>query len=528
MLFSHRVFVALLCIVFASAIFRFVMLGGTDFFFDESLTAHSGSILAFQGINPWDFYKGEQPPVFAWLNAISLHFLGFSEFSVRLASAVLGVFTVVLVFLLARLYYGNKVALFAASIIAVMPLHVIYSRFAYSDIALTFFVLLAIFLSEFSLRRKSTVIAALSGVSFILAFFTKYNAVVLWALYWIFLFFYHRKQFPWFNALVANGSAVLASVVILQFKIRYFFMLGYNVAMWSYLQSLIVERPFYYYFSVLFDGLSPLLFGLFFFLLLFWIFRRNKKQTRRDLLVVFLVVAYLIIVFVQGRKYPRHLLMILPFVSIFVGMVINLNKKVISGILLLLVLVSCTFFSVYWIGRLNNFHMLSSTGSYLEANLPENATVHVAWNTVWPLKYYMGDEFALYKWGQPYERGAIIHPLINDRISAGALKQGDFVLVPNFNNHVTGNSPLEDNIAFFHSNYEPLPKGYLEFVTANSGLIATITHANTYAVRIYRITTPLNGTLEQVQEQKPAGLACWFKNHLNFIPKEFTALLSRC
>jgi 4-amino-4-deoxy-L-arabinose transferase-like glycosyltransferase len=76
-------------------------------------------------------FSAGRDPVSIYLTALFLKFLPFSESSIRLPSAVVGVLDVVLMFLLAwRIFNRLLLAAVAAVLLALTPAHFIYSRFA--------------------------------------------------------------------------------------------------------------------------------------------------------------------------------------------------------------------------------------------------------------------------------------------------------------------------------------------------------------------------------------------------------------
>jgi len=68
--------------------------------------------------------------------------LGETALALRMASLLFGTFSVLLLFMLARRFFNDKVALTAAFLLAVSPMHTLFTRIAFVDGALTFYVLL--------------------------------------------------------------------------------------------------------------------------------------------------------------------------------------------------------------------------------------------------------------------------------------------------------------------------------------------------------------------------------------------------
>jgi uncharacterized membrane protein len=521
----------LLAVLFVATCLRLVSLGGTDFFTDESIHAHTARLLVQERISPWDFYNGEQPPVFTWLNGFSVLILGANEFSVRFMSAVLGIAMVILVYSFGREMYGKKAGIVAASITAVMPIHVLYSRVAFSDMALSFFLLLSIYLAEQALRKVSdpskSILLILSGFAFATAFLTKYNAIVIWGLYWIFLFIFSIRRIPWYEAIISNFSALAAVIALTEFKIKNIFILGYNIGTWSVAQSFEGSRPLSYYLYVLFDGLSPLLFIAFFVVMGYSLYQAVKHRKRKDVILPFLVVGYLLIAFAQARKHPRYLVMILPFISLLMASKLVLLKRRFFYATVTVIVLSCTAFTIYEVDNMNNFHLLSNTGKYIQDNVPANSTIHITEANVYPLKYYIDDEFSNFRWGNNYARGAHLELRINYRLNAALVVHGDYVIVSNFVNNPVGGAPLDDNLIFYSTSRNLYPAIYLRFIGEHGNPIKTLTERNLEVV-IYKITQPTGGSFNLPPPAKPSGLLCTFRRFRQFIPADFQDKLSNC
>jgi 4-amino-4-deoxy-L-arabinose transferase-like glycosyltransferase len=99
----------------------------------------------------------------------------------RAITAGLGTLTVLFVYL-AGLRWGTRHALFAATLMAVVPLHVRESHFVLTDVPVTFFVALAFVLTLRAGEQASTRAFAWAGVAAGLAAGTKYTGVLVLAL----------------------------------------------------------------------------------------------------------------------------------------------------------------------------------------------------------------------------------------------------------------------------------------------------------------------------------------------------------
>ncbi len=102
--------------------------------------------------DPWYVH----PPFYMWLVAATGRVLGFTEFSVRLWSALFSLIGVYATFLLGRTFFGERTGLVAAAILAVTLQYLIQSRLAVFDTVLVAWMLLAFYAFYQGYRRGST------------------------------------------------------------------------------------------------------------------------------------------------------------------------------------------------------------------------------------------------------------------------------------------------------------------------------------------------------------------------------------
>ena len=94
----------------------------------------------------------------------------------RLIALVLGILTVYLIYLLGKRAYGHRAGLLAALFMAVVPIHVMHSKFLAVDVPATFFVTLALLFAVRILDGHRLRDYLLTGLFAGLAAGTKYNA----------------------------------------------------------------------------------------------------------------------------------------------------------------------------------------------------------------------------------------------------------------------------------------------------------------------------------------------------------------
>ncbi len=157
-------------------------------------------------------FPAGRDPMIMYATAAILKLLPFSESSVRLPTALVGVLDIVLVFFVARVALGsNACALLAAVLIALTPAHFIRARLALSPYYSIPFVLLWLWtVIEFD-RQPTARRAALAGAWLALGVYTYLACVVMMPMYLAatcVLAYKHRDA-------KAGGVAIVAFAIVL-------------------------------------------------------------------------------------------------------------------------------------------------------------------------------------------------------------------------------------------------------------------------------------------------------------------------
>ncbi len=220
----------LILILIIAAVLRVGWLSRGDTVNDEVFMSFRGLGLmdfdeASAQTTPWEW----QDPHIQWWAKISLHdhpllvplvqkismaILGESNFGFRLPSALLGVASVYLVFLLGRILFSVNAGLFSAALLAVTLNSVYISRVGMQEAYVIFFLLLASYLFLKSLKEEKYLIW--TGAATGLAGLAKYNSLILIPIFFTYLLFFKREYFfhkkLWLGALA--GTLIFSPVII--------------------------------------------------------------------------------------------------------------------------------------------------------------------------------------------------------------------------------------------------------------------------------------------------------------------------
>ncbi|MBQ6821503.1 MAG: glycosyltransferase family 39 protein, partial [Bacteroidales bacterium] len=171
-----------LCIVLLGALFFITGIGGVRLFdWDEINFAESAREMVLSGdwfnvqINFESFW--EKPPLFIWMQALSMELFGVGEFAARFPNAIMGIITLLALFHIGKATEDTRFGLLWAGFYAISFLPFFYFKSGIIDPWFNFFIFLGIyFFSRYTdpaasaLRMRH---AALSGLATGLAVLTK-------------------------------------------------------------------------------------------------------------------------------------------------------------------------------------------------------------------------------------------------------------------------------------------------------------------------------------------------------------------
>jgi 4-amino-4-deoxy-L-arabinose transferase-like glycosyltransferase len=154
---------------------------------DEGDNFDASKIVAEEGVDqffanyaslPW---LGKQhPPLMPLVYGFAMRVLGVDLFVIRLVSLVLAIATVLLAYLLGNEFYDRDTGLLAAFLMLSFPIFLRMGTAALTDIPVTFFFSLALFLTLRLLRAPSYWLAGVAGLSIGAGLLSKYTMVLIY------------------------------------------------------------------------------------------------------------------------------------------------------------------------------------------------------------------------------------------------------------------------------------------------------------------------------------------------------------
>lgn len=168
----------------------------------------------------------EKPPLFIWLQALSMNLFGINEFAARLPNAVTGVFTLITLYHIGRRIFDEKFGLLWALAYSGSLLPHFYFKSGLIDPVFNLLIFLSIYyIYKFTRTALLTNNASnknpireiyIASLFASLAVLTKGPAAILLILLTFFVFYlYHIKKmnFPWREVLVFSGLSILPAFI---------------------------------------------------------------------------------------------------------------------------------------------------------------------------------------------------------------------------------------------------------------------------------------------------------------------------
>jgi 4-amino-4-deoxy-L-arabinose transferase-like glycosyltransferase len=210
----------------------------------------------------------EKPPLFFWLQAISMHVFGVNEFAARLPNALFGISTLITFFLLGRKMYDQRFGTWWALAMLGSFLPHLYFKSGIIDPVFNYFIFLGVWFTArcFHHEPRSNRWAALAGFFIGLATLTKGPVALLILIltvtvYWMSIHFRKKiplKQFLFFALTYALTAGIWFAIDVYENGI------GFLGEFFRYQLDLFLNpvaghgQPFYYHFVVVLIGCFPM------------------------------------------------------------------------------------------------------------------------------------------------------------------------------------------------------------------------------------------------------------------------------
>ena len=178
-------------------------------------------------------YDDYKPPVYVYSIVPSIVIFGLNEFAVRFPSAIAGVLTVFLTYLISlKLFKKAKVALFASFFLAISPWHIQFSRGGFEANFMIFLTILGLYL--FLQSKEKFYLLLLSAIVFGLAFNTYQGAKVWVPIFLLSAVFFMKEESSKHGKRIIFPFLILALFVLpVALNLNQSFIRGKSVSVFS-------------------------------------------------------------------------------------------------------------------------------------------------------------------------------------------------------------------------------------------------------------------------------------------------------
>ncbi|MFH1454689.1 MAG: glycosyltransferase family 39 protein [Armatimonadota bacterium] len=346
---------------------------------------------------------------FVFLIMLSQIIFGLSTHSSFIVSVFFGALTVFLVYLIARRIFDENAALLSAVILAVSPMHIMYSRCGLPIAAGIFFLFLAFYFYVLSLGNRRYFYMILCALMVGVSFTIHYNMLLMLPLFLGFevlrlLFVDKESKFKFIKIMgFAAGMAIpiiLWQIITLMvkgiFPVTYFEELRGSFSAIAQ-QSKYGADPFFFFYF--FQKMEGWIVFLFFFAGIFMLVKRLKRNFNMAEFVLIVLALFPVIWygFYPHLRVLRSFASALPAIAVIAAFaVISLGKwekrRVLGKVLASFIIVCIVIFGVLALKPVINLR--SNYGEVVKYIYENNDTKLVSYvDEMYPVfAYYMGDD----------------------------------------------------------------------------------------------------------------------------------------
>lgn len=308
------------------------------FFFIAKNQAHWWDTLAFGSIarniilHLWDtnsFLIHEniiRPPLLSLVWSLLLR-INLSESAILFVLEIIpSIFSVLLIYLIAKELYNQRIALISSFILSVLWIHLFYSVRIMSDIPALFFALVSLYFFIKSYDNFDIKLFSLSIFFIVLAILTRYFYGLIGAVYIFMIIIKHKHKFI-YNKNFWKGGIIGAVPLFIFFIYNLIVYKGLMPAASVYASS-ASEKPAFAYYVLNFIGYDlNLMFAIFFVLGLIVILaeiglrydsiNKSKKLLGHLMLLLIALFSFIFFIFILRAAEDRYLFLLLPSLVIF-------------------------------------------------------------------------------------------------------------------------------------------------------------------------------------------------------------------
>lgn len=315
----------------------------------------------------------QHPPLFFWMTAISYKIFGINEFAARFISALLGVFTILTVYLIGfRISKSHRIGFLSSFVLLTTQQFLDLSRKCQLDVPQAFFVTLSVLFFVLAIQKNEKYYI-LMGISTGLAFLTKgvpalslFGIVILFFIltkkfkffirpgFYLYLLFFILTLCIWIIPLIQFGEFKNFFDNYFKGQVLFRFIHAQSARDVSFIGKI---KDYTWYIYVLLKNYWP---WVPFLILSCYLGIKEWKKNRMLLIFIVWIFIMLFAFSLAGTKYYRYLALLYPGFAVLIGVVLGerIPEKVFRGIkifsmiFLLVILFATSIFPLYF-GKIN-------------------------------------------------------------------------------------------------------------------------------------------------------------------------------
>ncbi|MBI2651188.1 glycosyltransferase family 39 protein [Candidatus Woesearchaeota archaeon] len=222
---KKNIYFALFAIIALGAFLRIYGLGNESFWIDESETAYVAKQSSFSKVlydiynynsAAPDYFKGTgggSMPLYFFISYYWTKIFGLNEFNLRLLSAIFGIMSIYLTYLLGKYFFNAKTGLIAAFIISINHQNIYYAQEARNYAMLIFFTLLSIYFLMRSLNENKKIYWLGYIICAVVLIYTHYLSFLILMFQYLYIFLFGKTHKANFKNAIISALIIFSSYI---------------------------------------------------------------------------------------------------------------------------------------------------------------------------------------------------------------------------------------------------------------------------------------------------------------------------
>ncbi len=277
---------------------------------------------------PGDWPKaGYRAPLLPYMLGVMFFFFGQNMILLNCLMPLIGTLNVLLIYLLGKKLFTEKIGLYAAVFLAFMPVHVFYSGKLLTDVLSTTMITLSVFLFVLWSEKRDNKFASLTGAVTALAVLSRYVSILLLPIFFVFLLVKERNinfiKSKSFLLMLLSFLLVLLPWLVYGYyeysnPLGWFLHSGTSAGYWGVFKSWHEILPYF-----------PAMFSIAIFLAVFGMAKliKNYSKEKNILFLIWFFIFLVFSLFMLPYKEERYFMQITPPLAVMAAIGVDFISK---------------------------------------------------------------------------------------------------------------------------------------------------------------------------------------------------------